>query len=30
MNEIVKRGGTELPFNIGDTVYCIDIEKNDL
>lgn len=27
MNEIVKRGGTELPFNIGDTVYCIDIEK---
>lgn len=27
MNEIAKRGGTELPFNIGDTVYCIDIEK---
>lgn len=27
MIEIVKRGGTELPFNIGDTVYCIDVEK---
>lgn len=27
MIEIVKRGGTELPFNIGDTIYCIDVEK---
>lgn len=27
MIEIVKRGGTEWPFDIGDTVYCIDVDK---
>ena len=27
MIEIVKRGGTEWPFDIGDTIYCIDVDE---